>query len=160
MPDLPEIEVMRDTVHDVGFENFPPMTDNVDDRNSLTRSEQIMMEKGTVTPPVPDALASGGSSLPYHHRPETATSADLQNAAVFPDEHVLFGATFYHFPRRLCYVHELSLCLFRFAIVSVLYMCFSISQSMHHLNWRFDQAHLSSSHRQGKGRESNFLMNV
>ncbi|XP_030476309.1 sister chromatid cohesion 1 protein 3 [Syzygium oleosum] len=90
MPDLPEIEVMRDTVHDVGFENFPPMTDHVDDRNSLTRSEQIMTEKGTVTPPVPDALASGGSSLPYQQHPETAASADLQNAAVFPDEHVLF----------------------------------------------------------------------
>ncbi|XP_010032394.2 sister chromatid cohesion 1 protein 3 [Eucalyptus grandis] len=88
--DLPEIEVMRDAVHDVGFGNFPPMTDHVDDRSSPTRSEQIMMEKGTVTPPVPDALASGGSSLPYQQHSETAASADLQNAAVFPDEHILF----------------------------------------------------------------------
>lgn len=151
---------MRDAVHDVGFENFPPVTDHVDDRNSPIRSEQIITEKGTVTPPAPDALASGGSSLPYQQHSETAASADLQNAAVFPDEHVLFGGTFYQFPRKFFYVHKLSLCLFRFAIAGVLYMCFSISQSMHHLNWRFDQAHLSSSHQQGKGRESNCLMNV
>ncbi|XP_048140572.1 sister chromatid cohesion 1 protein 3 isoform X3 [Rhodamnia argentea] len=90
MPDLPEIEVMRDAVHDVGFENFPPMTDLVHDRNSPTSSEQIMMEKGTVTPLVPDALASGGSPLPYQQPSETAAPADLQNAAVFPDEPVLF----------------------------------------------------------------------
>jgi len=92
---------MHDAVHDDGFGNFPPLTDHVDDRNSPTRSKQIMMEKGTVTPPVPDALASGGSSLPYQQHSETAASADLQNAAVFPDEHILFGGTFYHFPRTI-----------------------------------------------------------
>ncbi|KAF8009780.1 hypothetical protein BT93_J0698 [Corymbia citriodora subsp. variegata] len=90
MPDLPEIEVMRDAVHDVGFGNFPPLTDHVDDRSSPTRSEQIMMEKGTITPPVPDALASGGSLLPYQQHSEAAASADLQNADVVLDEHVLF----------------------------------------------------------------------
>ncbi|KAI6675800.1 hypothetical protein NL676_003706 [Syzygium grande] len=47
-----------------------------------------MTEKGTVTPPVPDTLASGGSSLPFQQHSETAASADLQDAAVSPDEHV------------------------------------------------------------------------
>ncbi|KAI6675805.1 hypothetical protein NL676_003711 [Syzygium grande] len=96
MPDLPEIEVVRDTVHDVGFENFPPMTNHVDDTNSTTRSEQIMTEKELSPPPVPDTLAFGGSSLPFQQHSETAASADLQDAAVSPDEHVFSGGTSYH----------------------------------------------------------------
>lgn len=84
--DLPEREILRDAVHDLGLEQLPPVfPDRGDEIGETNRSlKQITNEKDTLSPILDDNLASGGQSLPFQQHTEPPPSAaSLGSAEIF-----------------------------------------------------------------------------
>ncbi|KAL3348538.1 hypothetical protein AABB24_021953 [Solanum stoloniferum] len=90
--DIPDIELMRDAVHDHSFENVPLWSDRGNDVMEPDRvlEEQIMRDKETASPVVKEILAPGGHSIPSQQRqePPSTTSAEAHE---FADPQISFG---------------------------------------------------------------------
>lgn len=88
--DLPEREILRDSVHGFGLENLPPIfPDRGDDLGGNNRSlDQTMNEKETLPPIMDENLLSGGQSLPFQQHSESPPSAASHRATEIFDAHV------------------------------------------------------------------------
>ncbi|XP_040988628.1 sister chromatid cohesion 1 protein 3-like isoform X1 [Juglans microcarpa x Juglans regia] len=88
--DLPEREILRDSVHGFGLENLPPIfPDCGDDLGGKNRSlDQTMNEKETFPPIMDENLLSVGQSLPFQQHSESPPSAASQPATEIFDAHV------------------------------------------------------------------------
>ncbi|KAF5450927.1 hypothetical protein F2P56_031238 [Juglans regia] len=88
--DLPEREILRDSVHGFGIENLPPIfPDHGDDLGGKKISvDQTMNEKETFPPIMEETLLSGGQSLPFQQHSESPPSAASQQATEIFDAHV------------------------------------------------------------------------
>ncbi|KAJ4970504.1 hypothetical protein NE237_003603 [Protea cynaroides] len=85
---LPEIEVMRDAVHNSGSENFPEFPDLTTVAIEQNwHSNQNTSGKKTLSPIVEDLLVSGGQSEPFQLHPEPPTSVTLDEAPEGFDAH-------------------------------------------------------------------------
>ncbi|KAK4372204.1 hypothetical protein RND71_007588 [Anisodus tanguticus] len=90
--DIPEIEIMRDTVHDHNFENVPLWSDQGNDVMEPDKilEEQIMRGRETASPVVEEMLAPGGHSIPFQQRQEPPSTTSVE-AREFADPQILFG---------------------------------------------------------------------
>lgn len=90
--DIPEIEVMRDAVHDHSFENVDLWSDRGNDVMEPDKilEEQIMRDKETASPAVEEMLAPGGHSIPSQQREEPPSTASAE-AHEFADPQISFG---------------------------------------------------------------------
>ncbi|XP_060195550.1 sister chromatid cohesion 1 protein 3-like isoform X1 [Lycium barbarum] len=90
--DIPEIEIMRDAVHDHVYESVPLWPDHGNDVMEADKvlEEQIMKDKETATPVVEEMVASGGHTLPLQQReePPSTTAAKVQE---FTNPQISFG---------------------------------------------------------------------
>ncbi|KAF8398469.1 hypothetical protein HHK36_017397 [Tetracentron sinense] len=78
---LPEIEVMRDVVHNFGPENLSVLPDL--DNDSFEQNiymDQTTNEKDTLSPIMEDMPVSGGQSLPFQLHPEPPPSVSSEEA--------------------------------------------------------------------------------
>ncbi|CAK9188217.1 unnamed protein product, partial [Ilex paraguariensis] len=86
---IPEIEVMRDAVHDIHFNDAPVWLDQGNDVPGLDKTLEQQKEKENLTP-IMEELVSGGHSPPFqkYHEPPSATS---KQASEIYDTHISFG---------------------------------------------------------------------
>ncbi|GLT37050.1 hypothetical protein SLA2020_113880 [Shorea laevis] len=80
--DFPEIEVRRDTVHDISIEGLPlGHPDQRNDAGEIRVSlEQILDDKEIHTPILRSLSTSGGESIPFHEHSGPPTSAAFQES--------------------------------------------------------------------------------
>ncbi|GFY92160.1 Rad21/Rec8-like family protein [Actinidia rufa] len=92
-PNIPEIEVMRDAVHDFHVDNFPLWPDRGNDIIEPDRilEQQLINEKEILTPAVEGILVSGGQPLPSQQHGEPFNSAASDQALDVFDSHISFG---------------------------------------------------------------------
>ncbi|XP_055817808.1 sister chromatid cohesion 1 protein 3-like [Solanum dulcamara] len=90
--DIPEIELMRDAVHDRSFENVPLWSGRGNDVMEPDRilEEQITRDKETASPVVEEILAPGGHSIPSQQRQEPPSATSVE-AHEFADPQISFG---------------------------------------------------------------------
>ncbi|KAK4379645.1 hypothetical protein RND71_001507 [Anisodus tanguticus] len=90
--DIPEIEIMRDAVHDHSFENVPLWSDRGNDVMEPDKilEEQIMRDRETASPLVEEMLAPGGHSIPSQQRQEPPSTTSVE-AHEFADPQISFG---------------------------------------------------------------------
>lgn len=87
--DLPEREILRDSVHGFGLVNLPPIfPDRGDDIDRNRSLDQTMNEKQTFPPIMDENLLSGGQSLPFQQHSESPPSATSQGDTEILDAHV------------------------------------------------------------------------
>lgn len=90
--EVPEMEVMRDAVHDLQSERLPVWPEHGNDTTELDRSlDQMLNEKEILSPNMPDILYSGEQSLPFQQRSEPPASAVSPEAPEIFDSHISFG---------------------------------------------------------------------
>ncbi|PSS24484.1 Sister chromatid cohesion 1 protein [Actinidia chinensis var. chinensis] len=92
-PNIPEIEVMRDAVHDFHVDNFPLWPDRGNDVIEPDRilEQQLINEKEILTPAVEGISVSGGQPLPSQQHGEPFNSAASDQAPDIFDSHISFG---------------------------------------------------------------------
>lgn len=122
--EVPEMEVMRDAVHDLQSERLPVWPEHGNDTTELDRSlDQMLNEKEILSPNMPDILYSGEQSLPFQQRSEPPASAVSPEAPEIFDSHISFGG---------CLISSLAIwngaCAFRgqlhFALFEFAFSCF------------------------------------
>ncbi|XP_042485440.1 sister chromatid cohesion 1 protein 3-like isoform X1 [Macadamia integrifolia] len=89
---LPEIEVIRDAVHNFGSEDFPELPDLSDgafEQNS--QFNQNMSGERELSPIVEDILVSGGQSEPFQLQPEPPASVASEEALEGFNTHFSLG---------------------------------------------------------------------
>ncbi|XP_043691696.1 sister chromatid cohesion 1 protein 3-like [Telopea speciosissima] len=86
---LPETEVMRDSVYNIGSENLPYLSSDAIEQNR--QFNQNTSRKKTLSPIVEDMLVSGGKSEPFQLHPLPPTSVTSEEAPDGFDTHFLLG---------------------------------------------------------------------
>ncbi|KAM3265262.1 sister chromatid cohesion 1 protein 3 isoform X1 [Capsicum annuum] len=89
--DIPEVEIMRDAVHD-SFENVDLWSDRGNDVMEPDKilEEQMMRDKETASPVVEEMLAPGGHSIPSQQREEPPPTTSVE-AHEIADPQMSFG---------------------------------------------------------------------
>ncbi|XP_009774740.1 sister chromatid cohesion 1 protein 3 [Nicotiana sylvestris] len=90
--DIPEIEIMRDAVHDHSFDHVPLWSDQGNDVMEPDKilEEQIMREKETTSPIVEEMGAPEGHSILSQQRQEPPSATSVE-AHEFADPQMSFG---------------------------------------------------------------------
>ncbi|KAM7476690.1 hypothetical protein LguiB_023933 [Lonicera macranthoides] len=86
---IPEVEVMRDAVHDLPLGNVPSWPDQVDDRLEPDRDLEQLIFKEMRTPVVEEISVPGGHSIQSQQNQEPLPSASDQGHGIF-DSHNSF----------------------------------------------------------------------
>lgn len=89
---IPEIELMRDAVHDHSFENVPLWSEQGNDVMEPDKilEEQIMRDKETASPVVEEIMSPGGHSIPSQQRQEPPSTTSVE-AHEIADPQISFG---------------------------------------------------------------------
>lgn len=87
---IPEVEVMRDAVHDLPLANVPSWPDQGDDRLEPDRDLEQLIFKEMRTPAVEEISVPGGHSIQSQQNQELPPSASDQGRDIF-DSHNSFS---------------------------------------------------------------------
>lgn len=89
---VPEREVIRDAIADFQTERLPVWPEHGNDTMMRDRSpDEMLNEKETLSPDIPDILYPGEHSLPFELRSEAPASVVSPEAPEIIDSHVSFG---------------------------------------------------------------------
>ena len=91
--EFPDMETMRDAVpDDFQTEVLPLLPEHGNDTTMRDRSlDEMLNEKASLSPNIPNILYSGEHSLPFQERSEPPASAVSPGAPEIIDSHVSFG---------------------------------------------------------------------